>query len=135
MTLLSSMAYYDQIGQFDNASMALQTFFVVANVPVSVTGFVVVAVTVLAHLVLTSVVVCFFLRKTRFSRIGDTWSALGQAVFGDGKRYVAEAGLRSDTQIEAMMQKDGVRNARAGLRLVDGELTIAVDRAPVKDGR
>ncbi len=67
ITLLSSIAYYDQLARFEDNTVTAQTFFVVANVPVSARGFIVVAVTVGAHLILAGVILAIFLKETRLS--------------------------------------------------------------------
>ncbi|KAK0744387.1 hypothetical protein B0T21DRAFT_88022 [Apiosordaria backusii] len=128
ITLLSSMSYYDQMGQFDNYTMSEQAFYVVASIPVKKAGFVVVVAVVLAHLVLAGVVLVAFVNSTSFSRIGETWTVLAQTVVPEGAvtRYVHSSGMQGDDEVEEMMKKDGCENATAGLTNADGRLRIVV---------
>ncbi|KAK4194245.1 hypothetical protein QBC40DRAFT_302285 [Triangularia verruculosa] len=126
ITLLSSMSYYDQIGQFDNFTMSEQAYYVVASVRVKKVGFVVVVVAVLAHLVLAGAVLVVFLNSTSFSRIGETWTVLSQVVVPEGAvtKYVNSAGMQGDDEVEATMERDGYVNSTAKLADTDGRLRI-----------
>ncbi|KAK3938502.1 hypothetical protein QBC46DRAFT_317605 [Diplogelasinospora grovesii] len=126
ITLLSSMAYYDQIGQFDKQAMTQQTFYVLVNVPTSYRGFVAVAATVTAHIAVMAIVWTMFVRQTRYSRIGGSWSALSQGIaIGEwGARYLRDAKLMSDDEVKERMKKDGLAGMRVGVTEVDGTLEI-----------
>ncbi|KAK0640636.1 hypothetical protein B0T16DRAFT_200847 [Cercophora newfieldiana] len=126
LTTLSAAAYYDQMGQFDNVSTVEQTFFTIASAPTSSAGFWVVAATVAAHLILSTVVLVLFLQSTNLSRVGATWAVLAQAAVGEGERYLGQAHSRTDVQLQEMMKADGVRETRAGLRRVDDRVEVFV---------
>jgi len=134
ITLLSSMAYYDQIGQFDNVSLIEQTFFAVTNVPVSARGFILVTVIAVIHLSLVIMVLILFLRGTHLSQVGAAWSAIAQVVQGDGKPYIEQAALSGDAKIEEIMVKDGLRSSRAGIKKVDGRvISVVTTRETTKE--
>ncbi|KAK5659442.1 hypothetical protein OQA88_643 [Cercophora sp. LCS_1] len=128
-TILGGMAYYDQLGQFDNTTESTHVFFETASAPVRRGGFFAVAGAVAAHLALAAAVLGLFLAGTSFSRIGATWAAIGQLSAGDTGRYLAIARGWRDGRVEKAMADDGVRNLRAGLAMDrDGEV-IAVTTA------
>ncbi|CAJ2514122.1 Uu.00g022410.m01.CDS01 [Anthostomella pinea] len=88
ITLLSSMAYYDQIGQFDKLADAQQTFWVVADAPVGHHGLAVVVASMVAHVLVTVVILFMFLRQTSLSRLGASWSTMAQGLSGDASEYL-----------------------------------------------
>jgi len=131
ITVLSGMAYYDQMGLFDNSTMAEEAFFVVASVPVRRAGFVTVVVAVVVHLVLAGVVVWVFLEQTAVSRLGAAWSALAQASTGDAETHIRRSGLWGDEKVEEVMDAEGVKPLRAGLvKDRNGEVVVAVMETP-----
>jgi hypothetical protein len=83
ITLLNSMAYYDQMGQFDKWTRAEMTSFKIVQVPTGYVGFSVVVITVTAHCVLMAYCVWLFIQNTAFSRLGASWSAVAQVATGD----------------------------------------------------
>lgn len=128
LTLLSSMAYYDQMGQFDKWTQAEMTFFQTAQVPVGYVGFTVVTLTVLAHCILVAYCVSLFLRKTTLSRLGASWSAVAQVATGDVMDYLEHAMLASDNDIQARLKADGKKSSKVRLEEVDGQVSISIIR-------
>ncbi|KAH8891460.1 hypothetical protein GQ53DRAFT_746570 [Thozetella sp. PMI_491] len=124
LTLLSSMAYYDTAAQFDAVAPADVSFFVVASVPLSWRGFIVVAVTMAAHLAITIALLIKFLWDTQFSRVGATWSALAQGSYGETEAWLAGAELASDQGVESSMETEGVTSVVVGLAAENGRVGI-----------
>lgn len=126
ITLFSSMAYYDQLGQFDKWTQAEVTFFQTTQVPVGYIGFTVVTVTVIAHCILVSYCVSLFLQKTTLSRLGASWSAVAQVATGDVMKYLEQATQASDNDIRARLKEDGEKSSKACLEEVDGQVCISI---------
>lgn len=126
ITLLSSMAYYDQMGQFDKWTQAELTSFKTAQVPVGCAGFAVVTITVMAHCILVTHCVSLFLRKTSLSRISASWSAVAQVATGDVMEYLEHSTHASDDNLQARLKADGVEASKVRLEEVDGQVTISI---------
>lgn len=124
ITLLSSMAYYDQMGQFDKWTQAEVTFFQTAQVPVGHVGFSVVTIAVIAHCVLVAYCVSLFLQKTNLSRIGASWSASAQVATGDVMEYLKQATQASDNDLKAKLKADGKESSKVCLEEVDGQVCV-----------
>lgn len=128
ITLLSSMAYYDQMSQFDKWTQAEVTFFETAQVPVGHVGFAVVTGTVIAHCILVAYCVSLFLRKTSLSRLGASWSAVAQVATGDVMEYLGHATQASDNDFQARLKTDGKESSKACLEEVDGQVSVSIIR-------
>lgn len=126
ITLFSSMAYYDQMGQFDKWTQAKVTFFQTAQVPVGYFGFAVVTITVIGHCILVAYCVLLFLRKTALSRLGASWSAVAQVATGDVREYLGQATQASDDDFQARLKADGKHSSKVCLEEVDGQVSISI---------
>lgn len=126
ITLLSSMAYYDQMGQFDKWTQAEVTFFETAQVPVHYVGFAVVTITVVAHCILVVYCVSLFIRETTLSRIGASWSAVAQVATGDVMGYLEHATQASDSEVQARLKADGKKASKVYLEEVDGKVSVSI---------
>lgn len=126
ITLLSSMAYYDQMSQFDKWTQAEVTSFTTTQVPVGYVGLVVVMITVAAHCVLVAYCVSLFLRKTMLSRLGASWSAVAQVATGDVVRYLGHATQASDIDIRNRLKTDGLESSRVFLKDINGQVSISI---------
>lgn len=131
ITLLSSMAYYDQTGQFDKWTQAEVSFFKPAQVPVGFAGFTVVILTVTFHCILVAYCVLLFIRNTTSSRLGASWSAVAQVATGDVLGYLKHATQASDSDFEARLKMDGLKSSKVYLEDVHGEVSISISG---KDG-
>lgn len=128
ITLLSSMAYYDQMVQFDKWTQGEVTFFQTAQIPVGYVGFAVVSITVAAHCILVAYCVSLFLRKTTLSRLGASWNAVAQVATGDVQEYLEHAAQGSDHDFQARLKADGKKSSKVCLEEVDGQVSISIIR-------
>lgn len=128
ITLLSSMAYYNQMVQFDKWTQAEVTFFETAQVPVGCFGFAIVTITVIAHCILMAYCVSLFLRETTLSRLGASWSAVAQVATGDVMEYLKHATQASDRDVQAGLKADGKKSSKTCLEEVDGQVSIFIIR-------
>jgi hypothetical protein len=118
ITLLSSMTYYDQMGQFDKSTAANITLFQIASVPVAYRGFVIVMVMLGIHFVTLATIVLLFLRRTFFSRLGACWSTLAKVGAGDVAEHLRYSTLLSDDQVQKEMQRHAVGHDKVQLEEV-----------------
>ncbi|KAE9371693.1 hypothetical protein N431DRAFT_441660 [Stipitochalara longipes BDJ] len=73
ITVLSSMAYYDQILQFDNNQTTQVDYIVIANTRRYCRGRLAVCIALIVHLALIVVVTLLFAKESRLSMLGNTW--------------------------------------------------------------
>lgn len=126
ITLLSSVTYYHQVGQFDKWTQAELTSFVTTQVPVSYVGFTVVMITVTAHCILVTYCVSLFLRNTALSRLGASWSAVAQVATGDVLGYLGHATQASDNDFHDRLKADGLESSKACLGEIDEQVSIFI---------
>ena len=128
ITLLSSMAYYDLLGQFDKMAPTSRTQFVTANTPRRCRGFVAVATVLLVHLILLGIIVTMFLNGTRYTMLGNSWQSVSQAVTLETEAYLATASMKVDDEVKSKMKDDGVKSLRIGIDQIDGSNRVGVVR-------
>ena len=128
ITILSSMAYYDQLGTFNNRAPISQAQFVTANTPKRYSGFVAVATVLLVHLILLGIIITMFLNGTRYSLLGNAWQSVSQAVTSETEAYLAIASMKVDDEVKSKMKDDGVQSLRIGIDQIDGSDRVGVVR-------
>jgi len=128
ITVLSGMAYYDQIAQFNNNQTIEVAYFVTANTPQRHWGLLAVCILLAIHLVLVIIVVTVFARKSRYSMLGNTWQGLSQAATEETRQYLAVASMMTDSEMEERMNKDGLKRTAVGVDEIDGSGVVGVVR-------
>lgn len=128
ITLLASMAYYDQHGQFDQKAQISQTSFVTANIPLRYGGFLAVAIVLFVHLITLGIIVSMFINGTRFSMLGNSWQSLSQAVTPETEKYLAVASTKVDDDVKKMMKDDGVKSLKVCVDQIDGSSRVGIVR-------
>lgn len=78
ITILSSMAYYDQIPRFQTATTSTQVHFTTVLYPQSHLGFLGVTILVSVHMAIVATTTALFLKKTRHTMLGNYWQSLAQ---------------------------------------------------------
>ena len=122
------MAYYDQLGQFDNRAPISQTQFVTADTPKGYRGFVAVATVLLVHLILMDIIVTMFMNGTRYSMLGNSWQSVSHTVTSETEAYLAIASMKVEDEIKSKMKDDGVQSLRIGIDQIDGSNRVGVVR-------
>ena len=120
ITLLSSMAYYDQLAQFNRIEPVIQTYFVAVNTPQHRRGLLAVVTVTVVHLILVTIIASRFLRLSRFSMLGNSWQAASQAVTPETIEYLTTTSLMTDKQVKQQMTDDGKEKLRVGLAQIEG---------------
>lgn len=115
ITMLSSMAYYEQMGQFDKWTQAEMSYYQTAEVPVGYAGLAVVLAMVTAHGILVSYCLVLFLRKTNLTRLGANWSAIAQVAAGDIAGLLKHATKASDDDVQKILKTDGMTLSKVRL--------------------
>ncbi|KAL6244524.1 Mitochondrial outer membrane protein iml2 [Rhinocladiella similis] len=109
-TLLVSMAYYDQLPQFDKATQVDQSLFKYTNLPTHYRGLLIVMCAFTVHLVLAYGVLAWFVLGTRYTRLGQKWQAMVQANTPETSPYLAQAVTLSDKEFVKYVEEQGGQN-------------------------
>ena len=110
ITVLSMSNYYSQLPAFDRLDNVTVSKYVDVLYPRQHLGLVLVLWALVAHYAIVAALVVAFVRKTRFTRLGDAWAAFAQmAESQDVKAYTSAASLGGHDGI--------VKGLRAGKNL------------------
>jgi hypothetical protein len=107
ITVLSSMAYYDQFPRFLAKTNATQLFFSTVLLPQSKQGFWTVMVLILLHSGLVCVFVVLFHSTTRFTLIGNHWSSVTQMWMPATSELLLSSSRKSDKTITEELMASG----------------------------
>lgn len=106
-TLLVSMAYYDQLPQFDKATRVEQSVFKYTNLPTHHRGLLIVMCALTVHLFLAYGVLAWFVLGTKYTRLGQKWQAIAQANTPEIAPYLAQAVTLSDEEFDKYVEEQG----------------------------
>lgn len=127
LTVFTSMSYYDQLQQFNNADNITTTSFIVVSKPASLRGITAVTIVVSVHLLLIAYIIYQFLYSSSVSTIGNAWQTVAQVVQGDAKELINSARLATDSRVEDMVKEQRWKRRLVGLGVsadaADVELT------------
>ena len=137
-TLVTGIAYYDQMPRFNHESAVSETFLVPALVPRSYKGYTAVMAVLVAHLVLLAVVLRSFLTQTSLSTLDNAWQVIAQVMGEDTESILARASLLTDSEVEKDLKGAGKKGRFVGIGLKeDGSrsetVTLSTDRLPNVD--
>lgn len=126
VTTLSSMAYYDQMPQFERASATNQTYFATVLFPQSRLGYWAVMMVLAAHVGLVTVITFAYGAVSRYTLLGNHWQTITQLGDLEAKALFDRCDMSTDRELKKLLDEDG-RN-RVNVRLgADG--TGRSDRA------
>lgn len=129
ITSLSSTAYYDQLKQFNSMNNVTQTNFVIATIPTTHRGFVVVVIVYASHLVLLCTFSTIFLAKTAISTIGNAWQTVAQVRGNDIDDLLEESSMKTDSEVRKIIGAKGLERTFVRLRRAKGEGRVEIARA------
>jgi hypothetical protein len=114
-TTLFQMAYYDEIEEFDISAPSQQSLFVPALVPTSFHGFTTVVSVLALHLLVVTAIVILFLRKTKYSLLGNSWSTMTQLSTAETDSIYQQTHLMTDGEVAKLLKSEGKRGMRVAL--------------------
>ncbi|KAK3664935.1 carboxypeptidase Y-deficient [Elasticomyces elasticus] len=115
ITLLSGMAYYDQMPYYETTSNATQTFFANALYPQSHHGLWIVLIAMAVHLVLIGTVATVFALWTHYSFLGNHWQAVAQLDSSESRVLLAKSSMATDTEVRGQLKAAGSDGSRVGI--------------------
>jgi hypothetical protein len=107
ITMLSSMAYYDQMPRFQTSTRATQVHFTTVLYPQSHLGFLTVTILVSIHLVIVAATTFLFLKKTRYTLLGNYWQSLAQIQTAEILDLSSGNVNATDKEVFARAREDG----------------------------
>ena len=125
ITSMASLAYYDQLPQFNGLGNVSETAFILISVLVSYRGFIAVTATVLTHVLLVSIVLALFLTKTALSTVGNVWQTIAQLNNGGIEEIIMDGTLMTDSQVEKSVTP-GLRRRLVGIGSVTDGIRAGV---------
>jgi hypothetical protein len=106
LTTITTMAYYDQLAQFDSSAAISQSFYIETNLPKTHWGWLAVVIALAIHLVICWTVFTWFIVGTEFTMLGENWAALAQASTPDAAEYIEMAGQMTDDEVKEEMEEE-----------------------------
>lgn len=101
ITILSSMAYYDQFPYFaETANDVSTTYFETFLFPQSFRGFTAVLAITVAHCLLVFSIMAVFISHTRLTTLGDHWQSISQMVSPATDSFLAKSSCATDKEYE-----------------------------------
>lgn len=107
LTVLSSMAYYDQSAQFQTSDQVSQVYFETVLFPQQSRGFTALAVVLFLHLIIVVAIVVMFRRLTRYTMIGNAWQNVAQIVTFMTEELLNGSTLAKDSSVSRRLRQEG----------------------------
>ena len=126
ITMLSSMAYYDQMPQFERSSNTTQVFFATVLYPQSYRGFWAVVIVLATHSVLIAFVVLNFAFRSQYSFLGNHWQSIAQLHGPETEDMILESRMATDEEVRRELQASGDKNIRIGVRPLDDRRRVGL---------
>ncbi|KAF3931152.1 hypothetical protein ABW20_dc0110192 [Dactylellina cionopaga] len=104
-TVLTQVAYYDFIAQFDVSAPSETVFSAKVTIPLRWNGILVVCGTLMLHLLLLTLTAILFLKKTSLSLIGNSWQAVSQVVSADTQLIISRSSDMTDRQVRHWLEQ------------------------------
>ena len=99
-TMLTQLAYYDRLFEYDDEVPVILTSFIVKQFPLRKDEFWVVMGVLMINISLVGWIMRMFWRRTNASVVGNAWMAVAQVYGNETERLLAESTRMSDTDVE-----------------------------------
>lgn len=119
ITILSSMAYYDQFHNFAETASAVTTvYFDTMLFPQSFRGFTAVLAITITHSLLVLLITAAFITSTRLSTLGDHWQSISQVISPATETIVAKSSCATDMEVRAYLKAEHKEHETASIQLL-----------------
>lgn len=112
ITILSTMAYYDQMPFFEQNETTKQSFYMTVLFPQSHRGLTAFLAVLATHLVLVGITTIAFIAQSRYTFLGNYWQAIAQLHSSETQDVLADSMLK-DGAVAKKIKK--LKHARVGL--------------------
>lgn len=121
ITILASMAYYDQFPNFaETAHGVSTTYFQPFLFPQSFRGFTAVLVVTVVHLLLVVIVTAAFVASTRLTTLGDHWQTISQSVSPATEEMLKKSSCATDKNVRQGLEEERREHEMANLQPLAG---------------
>lgn len=110
ITILTSMAYYDQMPRFETSTKATQVHFTTVLYPQSHLGFFGVTILVGVHLIIVVTSTILFLKQTRYTLLGNYWQSLAQIQTPEIQVLSSGSANARDKDVSAKARSEGLQH-------------------------
>jgi len=129
ITTVFQVGYYEDISEFGTVAPTKMQSFLSVQVPTGFTGLIIVTTVLMVELVLVSIAITLFHTRTRYSMLGNSWQAAAQTYSPETAKIHECASVLSDTEVEKLLESEGMATTRVGLGKLDSRriAVVAVD--------
>jgi hypothetical protein len=107
ITLLSSMAYYDQFPNFaETAHNVTAVYFETFLFPQSFRGFTAVLAITIVHCLLVLLITTAFITSTRLTLLGEHWQSISQIVSPATESFLSKSSCATDKEVRAHLEAE-----------------------------
>lgn len=123
ITILASMAYYDQFPNFaETAHDVSTTYFQPFLFPQSFRGFTAVLVITVSHFLLVLLITAAFIAFTRLTTLGDHWQTISQIISPATENLLEKSSCATDKEVRQGLKAEHRERELANLQpLADGD--------------
>lgn len=107
VTTLSSMAYYDNMPQFQTTDNVTQVFFVTTLFPQSRRGFTAVLTVLAIHVLLVGGTTVAFAQRSQYTLLGNYWQAIAQLHSPETENLISESSMATDKEVKKRLKANG----------------------------
>lgn len=134
ITTLSSMAYYDQMPQFQRSSASSQVFFTTVLFPQSHLGFWLVLIALAAHLALIGLIAVGFAWYSKHTLLGNHWQSIAQLQGPETEDLLSRTRMATDGEVKRALKVAGFEDLRVGIRALKDERGVGLSALRRRDG-
>ncbi|KUJ13429.1 uncharacterized protein LY89DRAFT_754172 [Mollisia scopiformis] len=107
LTVLASMAYYDQIAQFQTSDQVSQVYFETVLFPQHSRGFAALVIVLCLHVFIVVTAAVMFRRLTHYTMIGNAWQSVAQVVTPMTQGLLIDNTLAKDSSVSRQLRQEG----------------------------
>ena len=107
LTVLSSMAYYERIAQFQTSDQVSQVYFETVLFPQHSRDFAALVGVLCLHLPVVVAIAIMFRRLTRYTIIGNAWQSIAQLVTPITQELLNNNTLTEDSNVSRQLRQEG----------------------------
>ena len=126
ITMLSSMAYYDQMPQYAKTAASTQTYFATVLFPQSRLGFWAVVVVLGVHVATVGVIALGFVLCSENTLLGNHWQTIAQLQGPETQDLITRTRMVTDGEVKRALRVGGYEDVRACIRRLEDERGVGL---------
>ena len=133
ITTLSSMAYYDQMPQFQKTSKTSQVFFTTVLFPQSHFGFWLISIALAAHITQVTLIAIGFMMYSQHTMLGNHWQTIAQLQGPETEDLLTRTRMATDSDVKRALRIAGYESVRIGVRSLNDERSVGLSAVKHRD--